>query len=145
MIHILFHHDMPKFEFIEHTADVAFKAYGKDLNELFANAAEALESTLVQLQRIAPIEIRTIEMASDSYENLLYNWLAELLVMFEVERFAVKQCKLEVTGLSLFAECLGEKIDLDRHVLNEEVKAVTYHNLQLMKNDIYHVEITLDV
>jgi SHS2 domain-containing protein len=136
---------MTKFEFIEHTADVAFKAYGKDLNELFANAAEALESTLVQLQRIAPIELRTIQLASDSYENLLYDWLAELLVMFEVERFAVKNCKLKITGLSLSAECSGERIDLDKHVLNEEVKAVTYHNLQLMKNDIYHVEITLDV
>jgi protein archease len=136
---------MLKFEFIEHTADVAFKAYGKDLNELFANAAEALESMLMQLQRIAPAEIRTIELASDSYENLLYNWLAELLVMFEVEHFAVKNCTVKIAGLSLSAECLGERVDLDRHVLNEEVKAVTYHNLQLMKNDIYHVEITLDV
>ncbi len=136
---------MPKFEFIEHTADVAFKAYGKDLNELFANSAEALESTLVQLQRIAPAETRTIEIASDSYENLLYDWLAELLVMFEVEHFAVKNCIVEITGLSLSAECSGERIDLDRRVLKEEVKAVTYHNLQLMKNDIYHVEITLDV
>ena len=136
---------MPKFEFIEHTADVAFKACGKDLNELFANAAEALESTLVQLQYIAPVEFRTIEMASNSYENLLYDWLAELLVMFEVERFAVKSCTVKIAGLSLSAECLGERIDLDRHIVNEEVKAVTYHNLQLEKNDIYHVEVTLDV
>lgn len=136
---------MPKFEFIEHTADVAFKAYGKDLNELFANAAEALESTLVHLEHVAPIEVRRIEIASYSYENLLYDWLAELLVMCEVERFAVKKCKVKITGLSLTAECLGERVGLDKHVLNEEVKAVTYHNLQVMKNDIYHVEITLDV
>jgi SHS2 domain-containing protein len=136
---------MPKFEFIEHTADVAFKAYGNDLNELFANAAEALESTLVNIENITPVEVHTIEIVSDSHENLLYDWLAELLVMFEVERFAVKDCKVKIKGLSLVAECRGERVDLGRHVLNKEVKAVTYHNLQLRKNDIYHVEITLDV
>ena len=71
---------MPKYEFVEHTADVTFKAYGRGLNELFENAAEALESTLVRLEGVAPSETATIEMSSDSYENLLYDWLAELLV-----------------------------------------------------------------
>jgi protein archease len=136
---------MPKYEFVEHTADVAFKAYGRDLNELFENAAEALESTLVLLEGVAPRETATIEMTSDSYENLLYDWLAELHVMFEVERFVVKKCIVKITGLSLTAECRGERIDPNKHITNIEVKAVTYHNLQVKKNDIYHAEITLDV
>ena len=47
-------------------------------------------------------------------------------------------------GLSLSADCLGERIDPIRHSLNAEVKAVTYHNLAVTKNDIYDAEITLD-
>jgi SHS2 domain-containing protein len=91
---------MLKYEFVEHTADVAFEAYGRDLNELFENAAEALESTLVLLGSVALTKTATIEITSDSYENLLYDWLAELLVTFEVERFAVKKCIVKITGLS---------------------------------------------
>lgn len=136
---------MQKYEFIEHTADVTFKAYGRDLNELFENAAEALEDTMVLLNEIALNEILTIEVASDSYENLLYDWLSELLITFEVERFAVKKCFVRIVGFSLTAYCLGERLGPNRHKLNEEVKAVTYHNLAVTKNDVYHTEVTLDV
>ena len=136
---------MQKYEFIEHTADVTFKAYGRDLNELFENAAEALEDTMVLLDEVAPGETLTIEMSSDSYENLLYDWLSELLITFEVERFAVKKCFVKIGGLSLTAACLGERVDLNRHRVNAEVKAVTYHNLAVKKNDLYHAEVTLDV
>jgi len=136
---------MQKYEFLEHTADVTFKAYGRDLNELFENAAEALEDTVVIVDEVASGEILTIEMSSDSYENLLYDWLSELLITFEVERFAVKKYFVSIVGFSLTADCLGERLDLNRRRLNAEVKAVTYHNLAVTKNDIYHTEVTLDV
>jgi SHS2 domain-containing protein len=136
---------MLKYEFVEHTADLTFKAYGRDLDQLFENAAKALESTLIMLEAVALSATTTIEMTSDSCDDLLYDWLAELLVMFEVNRFAVKKCIVNITGLSLRAECWGERIDPNKHTLNTEVKAVTYHNLQIKKNKVYHTEITLDV
>jgi SHS2 domain-containing protein len=136
---------MLKYEFVEHTADITFKAYGRDLNQLFENAAEALESTLIMLEAVALSSNTTIEMTSDSCDDLLYDWLAELLVMFEVNRFAVKKCIVNIAGSSLSAECWGERIDPNKHTLNTEVKAVTYHNLQIKKNKVYHTEITLDV
>jgi SHS2 domain-containing protein len=66
---------------------VTFKAYGRDLNELFENAAEALESTMVFLDEVALGDTCAMEIGSDSYENLLFDWLAELLIPFEIERF----------------------------------------------------------
>jgi protein archease len=136
---------MLKYEFVEHTADLTFKACGSDLNTLFENAAEALESTLIMLEGVALRETTTIEMTSDSYEDLLYDWLAELLITFEVNRFAVKKSLVNITGLSLNAQCWGEGIDPNKHTLNTEVKAVTYHDLQIKKNNVYHAQITLDV
>ena len=136
---------MLKYEFVEHTGDPTFKACGRDLNKLCENAAEALESTLIMLEGVALRGTTTIELTADSCEDLLYDWLAELLVAFEVNRFAVKKCIVNIAGLSLNAECWGERIDLNRHTLNTEVKAVTYHNLQIKKNNVYHAEITLDV
>ncbi|MGZ4910352.1 MAG: archease [Halobacteriota archaeon] len=136
---------MLEYEFVEHTADLTFKACGRDLNQLFENAAQALESTLIMLESVALTDTATIDITADSYEDLLYDWLAELFVAFEVNRFAVKKCIVNIAGLSLNAECWGERIDLNKHALNTEVKAVTYHNLQIKKNDVYHAEITLDV
>jgi SHS2 domain-containing protein len=69
---------MQKCEFLEHTADVTFKAYEGDLNELFENTAEALESTTVFLDEVALGDTCTIEKGSDSYKNLLYDWLAQV-------------------------------------------------------------------
>jgi SHS2 domain-containing protein len=136
---------MPKYEFVEHSADVAFKVYGRDLNELFANAAEALESTLIRLETVAQSETKAIKISSDNYEDLLYDWLAELLLNFDVEYFAFKKCVVSIADFSLAAQCMGERVDLSKHKLNREVKAVTYHKLQVVKNDVYHAEITLDV
>jgi len=113
---------MQKCEFLEHTADVTFKAYEGDLNELFENAAEALESTTVFLDEVALGDTCTIEIGSDSYENLLYDWLAQLLITFEIGRFAVEKCFVRIVGLSLTADCLGERLEPNRHRLNVEVK-----------------------
>ncbi|MGD0171523.1 MAG: archease [Halobacteriota archaeon] len=136
---------MQKYEFLEHTADVTFKAYGRDSNELFENAAEPLESTMVLLDEVALGDTCTMEIGSDSYENLLYNWQAELLITFEIERFAVKKCFVRIVGLSLTADRMGERLEPNRHRLNAEVKAGTYHNLAVTKNDIYHADLTMDV
>jgi len=110
---------------LEHTAGVTFKAYGRNLNELFENAAEVLESTRFSSMKWSFDKTCTIEIGSDSYENLLYDWLAELLITFEIGRFAVKKCIARIVGLSLTADCLGERLDPIRHRLNAEVKAVT--------------------
>ncbi len=80
---------MRKYEFLEHTADVAFRAYGNNVNELFKHAAEALESIMICLDDLACEDSRTIVLTSDTYEDLLYDWLSELLVIFEVDLFAV--------------------------------------------------------
>ena len=136
---------MRKYEFLDDVADVAFKAYGKDINEVFENAAEALESIMISLEDVALKEALAIEIASDTYEDLLYDWLSELLVTFEIESFAIRQCRVTIRGFSLTAECLGDRIDQSKHRLKEEVKAITYHNLEVTKNDHYHAQVTVDV
>ncbi len=136
---------MRKYEFLEHTADVAFRAYGNNVNELFKHAAEALESIMICLDDVACEDSRTIVLTSDTYEDLLYDWLSELLVIFEVDLFAVRCCRVTITGFSLQAECLGAKIDPSKHRLKEEVKAVTYHNLKVTKDVCCQAQVTLDV
>ncbi len=136
---------MQKYEFLEHTADVAFRAYGKNVGELFEHAAEALESVMICPEDVACVDPRTITLTSDTCEDLLYDWLSGLLVLFEVDLFAARCCTVNIKGFSLHAECLGEKIDPSRHRLKEEVKAVTYHELEVTKNVYFQAQVTLDV
>ncbi len=136
---------MQKYEFLEHTADVAFRACGKDVDELFEHAAEALESIMICLDDVACEAPRTISLTSERYDDLLYDWLSELLILFELDLFAVRCCKVKIEDFSLYATCLGERINPDKHRLKEEVKAVTYHELEVTKNTYFYAKVTLDV
>ncbi len=136
---------MQKYEFLEHTADVAFRAYGKSVDELFEHAAQALESVMVCLDDVACEDTRIVTLTSDTCENLLYDWLSELLIFFEVDLFAVRYSRVQTKDLSLHAECRGERIDPSKHRLKEEVKAVTYHELEVTKNAYFQAQVTLDV
>ncbi len=136
---------MQKYEFVEHTADVAFRAYGADARELFEHAAEALESIMICLDDVSCEDRRTITLTAETCEDLLYDWLSELLVLFEVDAFAVRRCSVDIEGLSLRAECLGTRIDPGKHRLKDEVKAVTYHELEVKKNAYFQAQVTLDV
>lgn len=136
---------MKKYKFLEHTADVLFRAYGDDLNELFENAAEALESVMIDLKSIDIKGVKLVNLSSDTYENLLFDWLSEIIVLFEVDSFAIRKFNVKIIDKSLSAECSGEKIDKRRHKLKLEAKAVTYHNLEIMRHVRYYVDVTLDV
>ncbi|HYC20317.1 MAG TPA: archease [Candidatus Bathyarchaeia archaeon] len=113
---------MQKYEFLEHAADVTFKANGRDLNQLFENVSEALESTIVFHCEVALEDSCPKKIDSDSCENLLCDWLAKLLITFEIGRFAVEKCFGRIVGLLLTADCLGERLEPNRHRLNTEVK-----------------------
>ncbi len=134
-----------RYKFLEHTADVLFRAYGNNLSELFENSAEALESVMIDLSNVAPKDIKHVKLSSDTYENLLFDWLSTVLILFDVEYFAIRQFNVNVKERSLTADCSGEKIDTRKHKLKAEVKAVTYHELEIVQDDVYHVNVTLDV
>jgi SHS2 domain-containing protein len=136
---------MKKYKFLEHTADVLFRAYGDDPNELFENAAEALESVMIDLKGIDVKGVKRVNLSSDTYENLLFDWLSEIIVLFEVDSFAIRKFNVKIIDKSLSAECSGERIDKRKHKLKLEVKAVTYHNLEIMRHVRYYVDVTLDV
>ncbi len=136
---------MKKYKFLEHTADILFRAYGDDPNELFENAAEALESVMIDLKSIDVKGVKRVNLSSDTYENLLFDWLSEIIVLFEVDSFAIRKFNVKIIDKSLSAECSGERIDKGKHKLKLEVKAVTYHNLEIMRHVRYYVDVTLDV
>lgn len=137
---------MPRFEVIDHTADVGIVAYGKDLKEAFANAAFGMFSLIADLEKVRGSISREIDVQSTDQEALLVDWLNELLYLFDVEHIIFK--RFEITALSqkkLKAKVYGEKIDTSRHQLKTAVKAATYHMLKIEKNKGVRVQFILDI
>jgi len=123
-------------EIFEHTADIGLRIGAKDLESLLAEAGKALFSAIVaNPEQIRGVEEVQFTVKGSDYEELLHDWLAELLFAFHVERkvFADFTVKVDEKGITAIGR--GEPIDFARHEIDTEIKAITWHELK-----IEHVE-----
>ena len=118
-----------RYEEIEHTADVGIRAYGRTLDELFANAAEGMFSLIADLSKVRPVGEAEVRLTAEDIPTLLLRWLTELLYVHETDRLLFSSCEAKVTGTSLVGRARGEAIDKSRHELKLAIKAVTRHRL----------------
>lgn len=137
----------PPFETFDHTADVGIIARGAGLAEAFANAARAMFSLMVDLDRVEPREERRIEVEAEDVEGLLVNWLAELLYVSEVDNLVFNRFDVEdVSDNRIVARAFGEPLDLERHNPKLMIKAVTRHLLEVApENGGWRVRVILDI
>lgn len=139
---------MEKFKFLDiTTADVAFEAYGKDLNELFANAALAMFEVIVNTKRIEPKVERKVSLEGNDLQSLMFNWLNELLIFVDSENLAFSDFKVRVDekNFKLEAICKGEEMNREKHETRTHVKAATYHKMEIKKNKIWKARVILDI
>ncbi len=130
------------YEWIEHTADVAVKVWGKDVQELFSEAAKALFSVITDIEKVTPKFEERIEAEGEGVEGLLVGWLNELLYLHEVKGMLFSQFEPKLTKGRVEGKTRGEPFDPSRHEILTPVKAVTYHGLEL-KREEGHWEATL--
>jgi protein archease len=118
------------FEFFDHTADIGAHIHGRTLEELFRNAAAALFDAMGTLQTSEIRSQKPMELHAESPEDLLHDWLADLL--YEVEAHHILYDEFEISHIDsrgMKASLHGSEIDFARSQTNEEIKAVTYHQL----------------
>jgi SHS2 domain-containing protein len=140
-----------KYEYLYHIADAKFKAYGSTLKEAYENAARAMFNVMIDTSGLGVHESRDIEVESPDIKGLLVDWLSELLYLFEVDEIIFSEFKIisiEKTndGFSLKGKASGEPIDLSRHNFDTQVKAVTFHDLQVEsdKTGRVYVQVVVD-
>lgn len=116
----------------EHTADVGLNVSADDLNTLFAEAARGFLSILVdEPTQVLPKQAVGIEVEGPDLEYLLFDWLNELLFRFETEHLLLSEFDVSVDERGLTAQARGEIFQPERHKLAHEVKAITYHQLEV--------------
>jgi SHS2 domain-containing protein len=119
-------------EIFEHTADIGLRIRAKDLETLLAEAGKALFSVIVA----NPEEVRHVEdvqfaIKGTDYEELLHDWLAELLFTFHIRRMLFAEFTVQLKEGGIIATGRGEPIDFARHELEAEIKAITWHGLKI--------------
>ena len=130
------------YKFLEEigTADIAFEATGRDLPELFSDAANATMNVMIDnLDAIEPRETRHIELSNNELDMLLFDFLQELIYFKDAEQLLlrVRDARIEKRDEKYFltAEAAGERLDAARHHQRADVKAVTLHNFSVAKED----------
>lgn len=118
------------------TADVAFRASGATLEDVFIGAAEATINVMVEdLGSIDPGERVTIRLEDEQLEMLLFQFLQELIYYKDARKLLLLPGKVTVAekdqGFSLKADMAGETPDRRKHKLSVDIKAVTMHRFQL--------------
>ena len=138
---------MKKYEFINHTADLGIRVWGESIEELFKNAAYSMFDTIADLNRVELKKTMKVEIEKEELDELLADWLRNLLYKFNGDRYLLKEFKVEtIDTRGLKAKVKGEKLDLSRHHLKTEIKAVTYHGLEVKKIDRgWEAQIIFDV
>jgi SHS2 domain-containing protein len=121
------------------TADVAFHAEGKTLEELFVAAADATTNVMVEdLATIEPKEELHIDLSNDDIDLLLFDFLNELIYLKDARLLLLRPRRVRVsrssTHLDLQASLYGEAIDREKHSLGRDVKAVTLHRFQIIEH-----------
>ncbi|MEA1997792.1 MAG: archease, partial [Euryarchaeota archaeon] len=98
-----------KIKYIEHPSDVGFEVYGDTLAELYANAAIAMYSLMTDVDEIEGEEEREIDINSEDLYSLMFDWLDELIFLFDSESLVMKKFDIAVneTNFSICGNCKG--------------------------------------
>ena len=135
-----------RFEIIDHTADIAIKAYGNTLKELFENAALGMFNIIADLEGIKSSTEIDIKVDAPDEEELLVEWLEELLYNFYTKNIIFSEFNItELTDNRLTANVKGRFIGENKNRLKAEIKAATRHEVKISKKDAkYEVQIVFD-
>ena len=123
-----------RFEILDHTADIGVIVYGENLRALFENAGKAFFHLITDLRKVRRRVEKRIDIGGESLDRLMVDWLSELLYLHDVENLLFNGFRVESVGEDgLRAIAKGEPFQEGVHVIKTEVKAVTYHQIEVRR------------
>lgn len=136
-----------KYELIDHTADFGMRVFSEDIRSLFADAAEALCDVITEPEQLEGLNETEISLKGEDWPDLMVNWLREVLYLWAGKQELVKSA--HIVSLSEYALRARLKSDFyhpERHIIKNEIKAVTYHKIRVCKGPKgWEAEIIFDV
>jgi SHS2 domain-containing protein len=139
-----------RYEYIDHTADVLFKAYAESLEELFSQCALALENTQVDVNKIESKKEILITGTHKKIDGLLFDFLDDLLFYKDAELLIFNKYDIKISekedGFHLECKAFGEILNFDKHDPKVDVKAITMHMFEVVKvDDGWMAQVLVDI
>jgi len=124
----------PDYILLDHTADLGIMVYGTDLTNLFENACNSLIDLFLNIKSPGNSTPFQITIESEDLEDLMVRWLGEILYLFDGDNTVVISSKIsKLSQNHLMATLETVKFDPLLHEITREIKAVTYHNIQVVE------------
>ena len=129
-----------RYEYLEHTADAKFRAYGKSIEEAFENAGYAMFNILADTNAVVPKEELRFKINARRIESLLYDFLEELLFLFETRYLIPSTITVKITQQATEENTDDRTIELEAvlhgddfrdYEVNGDIKSVTYNDMQV--------------
>lgn len=126
--------DEKKYRVLNRSSDLVIKVFGKTQAELFSNSAFALFDLLADMEKVEVRDHLQLEVEGADRDDLMVNWVRELLYLFQGSDYLVKEVELkEIKENYVRGEVKGEKFDPDRHEIRREIRAVAYDQSRMDK------------
>lgn len=135
------------YEILDHTADVRVRIEGRSFEDFLSSAALALMDLISDRTKVKTVEEVDFQVEAETGEELLIKMLGEILYVNRVRDMVFHDLVIEMTGkYGAKGRLLGEKFDPERHELELDIKAATYHNLKIQRvNDRFIAEVVFDI
>ena len=128
-------HPQGSFQFINHTADAGILVKAKTLEGMFETAALGFSELITRVDSLNCLIQRQFRLQEEDMETLLVSWLQELLYLLDTEGLIFGRFQVKLENLTLEATAWGEVFDPEIHTMKTEIKAITYHQLEVVEND----------
>jgi protein archease len=119
------------YRYLEHMTDAVIEACGSTLEEAFENAAKGLNDTMVDLKTVRPDREIKISASGHDLYSMLFDWLDKVMLLLVADGIVTSEFSVKINDYSLEGIAKGEPLNLDRHKYKVEIKAVTYHEMQV--------------
>lgn len=142
---------MKGYRFLGHTADIKVEAWGETLEEAFEAAGMAFIDIFIERERVDKNLVKEIMVDGFDLMSLLFNWIDELILIFELEDTVFNDFKVNISrnldgGYQINARGFGEKYRREKHGYRVHVKAMTYHEMEIIREkNRYVIRYVVDI
>jgi SHS2 domain-containing protein len=136
------------YKFLDHATDAIIEVTAKDLKEAFAVAADAEINLTLDQDKVEEKGEMKFSAKGKDLHYLLFSWLEEIPFILITEGFAIKRLEFAIEendGYKINATAYGETLDIKKHNFKVEIKAPTFHDMEIRQDDGVYMRFLLDL
>lgn len=136
------------YRYLEHATDAFIEVKASSFEEAFVLAAKSVIETILDMNSVEEKSSRQITVTGKDLNYLLYNWLEEMIIITITDGFAAKSITIRLEKNSEYkitADLRGEDVDIKKHHFKVEIKAPTFHLMEIKQDDGILMRYLLDL